>query len=107
MDGDGAEVRELKPRAKDRSTPITDRWGRVEPSQAREDEARINQQALKRILATETRHSLPALEQAAEAVERGCRLLAVAGLADDPDREGELAAAIDRIADAAGSRNWM
>jgi hypothetical protein len=108
MDGDGAEIRELKPRAKDRSTPpIADRWGRVEPSEAREEEARINRQAMKRILETEARHSLPALEQAAVAVEHGRRLLALAGLADDPDREEELAAAIDRIADAAGSRVWM
>jgi hypothetical protein len=107
MNGDGAEIRELKPRGKDRSTLITDRWGLIGPSEAREEEARINQQAMKRILETETRYSLPALEQAVSTVERGCRLLAMAGLADDPVREEELAAAIDRIADAVGSRDWM
>jgi hypothetical protein len=105
MEGDGAEIHELRPRDDDRSARISDRWARVESTTAREEEQRINQRAMKRILEVETRHSLPALEQAALEVERGRRLLAMAGLAGDPDRERELAAAIDRIAFAAGPRD--
>jgi hypothetical protein len=105
MEGDGAQIHELRPRANDRSTLITDRWGRIEPSAAREEEVRINQRTMKRILETETRYSLPAMEQAALAVERGSRLLAMAGLAGDPEREREIAAAIERIVAAAGPRD--
>jgi hypothetical protein len=98
MDGDGAEIHELRPRTKCRPTEIRDRWTRVEPETAREEEERINQRALKRILETEVHHSLPALEQAALEAERGRRLHAMAGLAGDPDRERELAAALNRLA---------
>jgi hypothetical protein len=106
MDDEGAEIRELRP-VKDRSAPISDRWAKAEPSTAREEAERINQSALRRILDSETRYSLPALDQAVLDVERGRQLLALAGLADDPDREEELAAALDRIVDAAGSRDWL
>jgi hypothetical protein len=104
MENDGAEIRELKPRHRRPSASISDRWARADSSTAREEEERINRCAMKRILEKETRHSLPALERAASEVERGRRLLAMAGLAGDPDRERELAAAIDRIAFAAGPR---
>lgn len=102
MEGDGAEIHELKPRRKERPAEIRDRWGQVEPETAREEEERINRRAMKRILETEARHSLPALEQAALEAERGRRLLAMAGLAGDSEREGELAAALRRLAVAAG-----
>lgn len=103
MEDDGAEIRELRPRGRGGSVTRGDRWARVDPSTVREEEERINQGSLRRVLESETRYSLPALERAALDVERGRQLLALAGLAGDLDREEALAAAIDRIVEAAGS----
>jgi hypothetical protein len=105
MEGDGAEVHELKPRDEGRVALIHDRWGRIDSAAAREDEVRINRHAMKRILGSELLHALPALERAVGEIERGCRLLAMAELAEDFDREQELVALIDRIADAVAPRS--
>jgi hypothetical protein len=105
MEGEGAEIHELKPRDDGRIEQIRDRWARVDSAAAREDEERINRHAMKRILGAEARHSMPALERAVGEIERGCRLLAMAELAEDFDREQELAAAIDRIADVVAFRD--
>ena len=102
MEGDGAEIHELKPRSKEGPAHIRDRWAPSEPETAREEEERINQRAMRRILETEARHSLPALEQAALEADRGRRLHAMAGLAGDPDHERRLVAALRRLAIAAG-----
>jgi hypothetical protein len=103
MEDEGAEIRELRPGDEVRSILINDRWGTVDPAMAREEAERVNRHALRRILESEMRHSLPALEQAVVDVERGRQLVALAGLAGDPDREEELASALDRIVEAAGS----
>jgi hypothetical protein len=94
----------MKPRDKDRPRRIRDRWAPAEPESAREEEERLHRQAMKRILEVEARYSLPALEQAALEAERGRRLHAIAGLAGDSDHERKLAAALRRLAVAAGLR---
>lgn len=103
MAGDGADIRELNPRQEDTVTRIQDRWGGASPLRAelvREDET-LNRQTIKRIVELEARRSLPMLEQAAVAAERGQRLRSMAAFAEDQELEMEIGAVLRRLVTAA------
>jgi hypothetical protein len=85
MPNDEADIRELTPRRDDNVARIHDRWGGASPLRAelvREDE-KLNRQTVRRIVELEARRSLPVLEQAAVAAERGQRLRSMAAFAED------------------------
>jgi hypothetical protein len=103
MPGDEADIRELNPRQGDTVARIQDRWGGASPLRAelvREDE-KLNRQTVKRIVELEARRSLPALEQAAVAAERGQRLRSMAAFAEDQELELEIGSVLRRLATAA------
>ncbi len=103
MAGDEAEIQDLRSRRAGGVLDVHDRWGKSGLGQGelvREDE-RANRQTERRIAELETRRVLPALEQAAEDVERGQRLHSMAAFAGDKEVELELAAVLRRLAVAA------
>jgi hypothetical protein len=103
MPGDEADIRELNPRQEDTVARIQHRWGGASPLRAelvREDE-KLNRQTVKRIVELEARRSLPVLEQAAVAAERGQRLRSMAAFAEDQELELEIGSVLRRLATAA------
>jgi hypothetical protein len=103
MPGDEADIRKLTPRQEDTVARIHDRWGAASPLRTelvREDE-KLNRQTVKRIVALEARRSLPVLEQAAVAAERGQRLRSMAAFAEDQELELEIGSVLRRLATAA------
>jgi len=106
MPGDEADIRELNPRQEGTVARIQDRWGGASPLRAelvREDE-KLNRQTVRRIVGLEARRSIPVLEQAAIAAERGQRLRSMAAFAEDQELELEISSVLRRLATAAESQ---